>query len=232
MSLTRYQSKVSSRANPGRVRDPDRRLQFGATWQRLPSAKTPASLGLALGTIRPLPAPEATARHRAGARGLDQRAAGPLICSCIAVAADLDGTFAVVRMQPVSRGVQIAAVVAARPRGGFPCRPPRVCGGVGGPGLSTLVCRRPAGAVSPVGADGGGRLAVGGVAVQIGERLGDLWLRDCGPWSALPCWHLPRREAVAADRRASLGGPLHNKLALVWRNCIRKSSITSRDGRI
>jgi len=27
-----------------------------------------------------------------------------LICPCIALAADLDGTFAVVRMQPVSRG--------------------------------------------------------------------------------------------------------------------------------
>ena len=64
--------------------------------------------------------------------------------------------------------MQIAAVVAARPRGGVPCRLPRVYGGVGGPSLSALVCPRPAGAVPPVGADGVGRLAVGGVAVQIG----------------------------------------------------------------
>ena len=47
------------------------------------------------------------------------RAAGfkvrKLICPSIALAADLDGTFAVARMQPVSRGaVQIAAVVAAQ----------------------------------------------------------------------------------------------------------------------
>ena len=57
-----------------------------------------------------------------------------LSCPCMALAADLDGTFAVARMQPVFRGaVQIGAVVAARPRGGFPCWPPRVCGGVGGP---------------------------------------------------------------------------------------------------
>ena len=91
-----------------------------------------------------------------------------LSCPCMALAADLDGTFAVARMQPVSRGaVQIAAVVAARPRGGFPCWPPRVYGGVGGPSLSTLVCPRLAGAVPPAGADGAGRLAVGG-AVQIG----------------------------------------------------------------
>src|SRR5215468_12228152 len=42
-----------------------------------------------------------------------------LICPCIAWAADLDGTFAVARMQPVCRGaVQIATVVAARPGGG------------------------------------------------------------------------------------------------------------------
>ena len=34
-------------------------------------------------------------------------------------------------------------------------------------------------------------------------RLGDLWLLDGGPWSALPCGHMPRREAVAPDRRAS-----------------------------
>ena len=92
-----------------------------------------------------------------------------LICPCIALAADLDGTFAVARMQPVSRGaVQIAAVVAACPRGGFPFWPPRVCGGVGGPSLSACVCPRPAGAVPLVGADGAGWLAVGGVAVQIG----------------------------------------------------------------
>src|SRR5215831_9869487 len=91
-----------------------------------------------------------------------------LICPCIALAADLDGTFAVTRMQPVSRGaVQIAAVVAARPRGGFACRRRCVYGGVGGPSLSTWVCPRPAGAVPLVGADGAGRFAVGGVAVQM-----------------------------------------------------------------
>ena len=92
-----------------------------------------------------------------------------LICPCIALAADLGGTFAVARRQPVFRGaVQIAAVVAACPRGGFPFWPPRVCGGVGGPSLSAWVCPRPAGAVPLVGADGAGWLAVGGVAVQIG----------------------------------------------------------------
>ena len=92
-----------------------------------------------------------------------------LICPCIALAADLGGAFAVARgMRPVSRGaVQIAAVVAARPRGGLPCRRPRVYGGVGGPRLSTWVCPRPAGAVPLVGADGAGRCAVGGVAVQM-----------------------------------------------------------------
>ena len=37
---------------------------------------------------------------------------------------------------------------------------------------------------------------------------------DCGPWSALPCWHMPYKDAVAPDRRAPLEGPLHNKLAL------------------
>jgi hypothetical protein len=42
-----------------------------------------------------------------------------LICPCIAVAADLDGTFAVARMRPCFQvAVQIAAVVAARPGGG------------------------------------------------------------------------------------------------------------------
>ena len=91
-----------------------------------------------------------------------------LICPSIALAADLDGTFAVARMRPCFQvAVQIAAVVAARPRGGFPCWPPRVYGGVGGPSLSTLVCPRLAGAVPPAGADGAVRLAVGG-AVQIG----------------------------------------------------------------
>jgi hypothetical protein len=44
-----------------------------------------------------------------------------------------------------------------RPRGGFPCRPPRVYGGVGGPSLSTLVCPRLAGAVPP----GRGRMCLG-----------------------------------------------------------------------
>ena len=38
---------------------------------------------------------------------------------------------------------------------------------MGGPSLSALVCPCPAGAVPPVGADGAGRLAVGGVAVQM-----------------------------------------------------------------
>src|SRR5262249_61520489 len=42
-----------------------------------------------------------------------------LICQYIAVAADLDGTFAIVRMQPCFQvTVKIATVVAARPRGG------------------------------------------------------------------------------------------------------------------
>ena len=43
---------------------------------------------------------------------------------------------------------------------------PRVYGGVGRPSLSTWVCPRPAGAVPPVGADGGRPFAVGEVAVQ------------------------------------------------------------------
>jgi hypothetical protein len=52
-----------------------------------------------------------------------------LICPCIAVAADLDGTFAMARMQPCFQvAVKIAAVVAARPRGGFPGRPPAYAG--------------------------------------------------------------------------------------------------------
>ena len=45
-----------------------------------------------------------------------------------------------------------------------------------------------------------------------------------------------RKDAVAPHRGTSLEGPLHNKmallLALAWSNYIRKSSITSRDGRI
>jgi len=57
---------------------------------------------------------------------------------------------------------------------------------------------------------------------------------DCGPQSALPCWHMDRKDAPR--RRTSLEGPLHNKLALllalVLCNYIRKNSITSRDGRI
>jgi hypothetical protein len=59
---------------------------------------------------------------------------------------------------------------------------------------------------------------------------------DCGHWSALPCWYMPCKDAVAPDRRAPLEGPLHNKmallLALVRHNYIRKNFITSRDGRI
>ena len=80
-----------------------------------------------------------------------------LICPCIALAADLDGTFAVARMQPVSR-VRCRSLQSWRPR---------VYGGVGRPSLSTLVCPRPAGAVPLVGADGVGQSAVGGVAVQM-----------------------------------------------------------------
>ena len=90
-----------------------------------------------------------------------------LICPCIALAADLDGTFAMARMQPFPVAAKIATVVAARPRGRLSCRRPRIYGGVGGPGLCTLVCPGLAGAVPPVGADGVGRLAVGGVAVQM-----------------------------------------------------------------
>ena len=132
--------------------------------------------------------------------------------------------------------VKIATVVAARPRGGFPCRPPRVYGGVGGPSLSTWVCPRPAGAVPLVGADGAGRFAVGGVAVQmwdgsvIFDSLAVGLSRLCGVGTC------PRKDAVAADRRTSLEGPLHNRLALLlalteWKY-FRKKSTTSRDGRI
>src|SRR5215471_16898416 len=81
-----------------------------------------------------------------------------LICPCIALAADLDGTFAVARMQPVSRGR---------------CR--------------SLQSWRP----------------VRGAAFHVGAAR-DLWLLDCGPWSALRCWYMPRGEAVAPDRRAPL----------------------------
>ena len=42
-------------------------------------------------------------------------------------------------------------------------------------------------------------------------RLGDLWLLDCGPQSALPCWHMPRKEAVSAR---------------VLRNCARYDGVT------
>ena len=59
---------------------------------------------------------------------------------------------------------------------------------------------------------------------------------DCGPQSALLCWHMPDKDTVAPHRCASLEGPLHNKLALLLAlarcNYIRKSSTTSRDGRI
>ena len=65
-----------------------------------------------------------------------------------------------------------------------------------------------------MGADGVGRLAVGGVAVQIGGgsvifgslTVGLSWL--CVLAHA-------RKEAVAPARRAPLVGPLHNKLALL-----------------
>jgi len=92
----------------------------------------------------------------------------------------------------VSRGaVQIAAVVAARPRGGLPCRPPRVYDGVGRPSLSTLACPRPAGAVPPEGADGGRRFAVGGAAVQMwgGSVIFDSLIVALVGWAVLA--HVP-----------------------------------------
>jgi len=67
----------------------------------------------------------------------------------------------------------------------------------------------------PVGADGVRRFAVGGIAVQIrgGSVIFDSLTvgisRLCGVGTC------PRKDAVAADRRTSLEGPLHNMLALL-----------------
>jgi len=90
--------------------------------------------------------------------------------------------------------------------------------------------------MTPMGADGAGRLAVGGVAVQIGggsvifDSLTVCLSRLCRVGTC-PC-----RDAVAPDRRTPLEGQLHNKMALLLalarRNYIRKSSTTIRDGRI
>jgi len=63
--------------------------------------------------------------------------------------------------------VQIAAVVAARPRGGFHAGGLASVGAWAGLAWASWFCPRPAGAVPLVGADGAGRLAVGGVAVQM-----------------------------------------------------------------
>ena len=125
---------------------------------------------------------------------------------------------------------------AGPPEGRLSGRPARVCGGVGRPSLRPLACSRPAGAVRPVGADGAGRFAVGGVAVQMWggsvsfDSLAVGLSRLCGGGTC-PC-----RDAVAADRRTPVEGPLRNELALllalVRRNYIRKNLITSRDGRI
>ena len=86
-----------------------------------------------------------------------------------------------------------------------------------------------------MGADGADRFAVGGVAGQmcgsvIFDSLAVGLSRSCGVGTC------PRKDAVAADRRTPIEGPLHNKLALllalVWRDYVRKSLTTSRDGRI
>ena len=132
--------------------------------------------------------------------------------------------------------MQIAAVVAARPGGGFPCWPPRVCGGVGGPSLSALVCSRLAGAVPPAGADGAGRLAVGG-GVQIGGGSVIFGSSTVGPsvGSAVLAHALLGRRGTPSAH-ASGRATLHDKMALLlalaeWKY-IRKNLVTSRDGRI
>jgi len=144
--------------------------------------------------------------------------------------------FAIARMQPCFQvAVKIATVVAVRP------------GAVLGPAVSRLR-RRGQAWLGQLGLSASRGCCVAGgsgwwppvrsrrVAVQMWGRLSDLWLLECGPWSALPCWHMLRRGAVAPDRRTPLEGPLHNKLALLlalvsWKY-IRKNFTTSRDGRI
>ena len=76
-----------------------------------------------------------------------------------------------------------------------------------------------------MGADGGRRLAVGGVAVQMWGSSVIFGSLTVG-LSRLCHGMVPRTDAVAPDRRTFLEGSLHNKLALllalVWRNYIRK----------
>ena len=128
--------------------------------------------------------------------------------------------------------------------GRLSCQPPRVYGGVARPGLSTLACPCPRScgtrvSVWPVVSGWAGVVPAGsqvsGVVVQI--RGGSVIL---GPLTGqLACsavlTHAPV-GAVARARRGPLEGPLHNKLALllalVWRDYVRKSLTTSRDGRI
>ena len=128
--------------------------------------------------------------------------------------------------------------------GRLSCRQLRVYGGVGGPGLSALACRRPAAAVPPVSV----RLAVSGWAGEVptGSRLSGVVVQIgggsviFGPLAGqLACSVVLAHAlvgAVARPRRGPLKGPLHHKLALlvalVWRKCIRKKWATSRDGRI
>ena len=75
-----------------------------------------------------------------------------------------------------------------------------------------------------MGEDGAGRLAVGGVAVQIEGGPVMFGSLTVGLSRLCPC---PVEEAVAPDRRAPLGGPLHNKLALL----LALGLALSREGR-
>src|SRR5262249_4503049 len=75
--------------------------------------------------------------------------------------------------------------------GRLSCRPARVYGGVGRASLSTLACPRPAAAVPRVGADGGRRFAVGGVAVQVwgGSVIFDCLIVSLSRLCRV--WHMP-----------------------------------------
>jgi len=131
------------------------------------------------------------------------------------LAGDLDGTFAIARMQPCFQvAVKIATVVAARLRAGSHARQPHVYGGLGRPGLSTLAGPRPAVAVprwaSGLRSAGGrGRVPTGsqlsavvrqiwGGSVIFGPLTGQL---ACSGVLAMPWW-----GAVSRARRGPFGG--------------------------
>ena len=104
-----------------------------------------------------------------------------LIWQYIALAADLDGTFAIARMQPLFPGGGEDRYGRGGPsEGRLSCRPPRVDGGVGRPGLCALPASRSCGtpasarpAVIGQAGDGAGRFAV-----VRGRSVDPRWLSD------------------------------------------------------